>query len=305
MNLVALKPWYRFHFHDGDHFDYGGTLEETLQEIARIEPRDCDGYRALLAHSQRIYDVGFSKLSAQPFDGFMTMVRQIPGLISLRNYETVWQMVSRYLTSEKLRQAFSIQPLLVGGNPFDTTSIYGLIHYLERAHGVHFAMGGTGAITQALGTLMERQGIEIKLNTTVRAVHIEGGVAKGRFLTMEKFFVPMWWLRMPMPPISTETWYRLRISPSRHALSLRQPIIRWGFSCSTLERHEPIPMSPITRSGWDHAIGNSLMISSTTRNWLRIFPFICIGRLPRMPHSLHQGATVSMCCVQSPISKPA
>lgn len=182
VNLVALKPWYRFHFHDGDHFDYGGTLEETLQEIARIEPRDCDGYRALLAHSQRIYDVGFSKLSAQPFDGFMTMVRQIPGLISLRNYETVWQMVSRYLTSEKLRQAFSIQPLLVGGNPFDTTSIYGLIHYLERAHGVHFAMGGTGATTQALGTLMERQGIEIKLNTTVRAVHIEGGVAKGAVL---------------------------------------------------------------------------------------------------------------------------
>ena len=182
VNLVPLKPWYRFHFPDGDHFDYGGTLEETLEEIARIEPRDCDGYRALLAHSQRIYDVGFTKLSAQPFDAFLTMVRQIPGLIGLRNYETVWQMVSRHLTSEKLRQAFSIQPLLVGGNPFDTTSIYGLIHYLERAHGVHFAMGGTGAITQALGALMERQGIEIKLNTTVRAVHIEGGVAKGAVL---------------------------------------------------------------------------------------------------------------------------
>jgi phytoene desaturase len=182
VNLVPLKPWYRFHFPDGDHFDYGGTLEETLEEIARIEPRDCDGYRALLAHSQRIYDVGFTKLSAQPFDAFLTMVRQIPGLIGLRNYETVWQMVSRHLTSEKLRQAFSIQPLLVGGNPFDTTSIYGLIHYLERAHGVHFAMGGTGAITQALGSLMERQGIEIKLNTTVRAVHIEEGVAKGAFL---------------------------------------------------------------------------------------------------------------------------
>ena len=182
VNLVPLKPWYRFHFPDGDHFDYGGTLEETLEEIARIEPRDCDGYRALLAHSQRIYDVGFTKLSAQPFDAFLTMVRQIPGLIGLRNYETVWQMVSRHLSSEKLRQAFSIQPLLVGGNPFDTTSIYGLIHYLERAHGVHFAMGGTGAITHAFGALMERQGIEIKLNTTVHAVHIECGVAKGAVL---------------------------------------------------------------------------------------------------------------------------
>jgi phytoene desaturase len=182
VNLVSLKPWYRFHFADGDHFDYGGTLEETLEEISRIEPRDCDGYRALLAHSRRIYDIGFTRLSAQPFDAFLTMMRQVPALIGLRNYETVWQMVSRHLKSEKLRQAFSIQPLLVGGNPFDTTSIYGLIHYLERAHGVHFAMGGTGAITQAFGSLMERQGIEIKLNTTVRAVHIKDGVAKGAVL---------------------------------------------------------------------------------------------------------------------------
>ena len=179
VKLVPLKPWYRFHFADGDHFDYGGTLEETLAEIARIEPRDCDGYRALLAHSRRIFDVGFTELSALPFDRFMTMVRQIPRLIGLRNFETVWGMVSRHLISPKLRQAFSIQPLLVGGNPFDTTSIYGLIHFLERAHGVHFAMGGTAAITRALGALMERQGIEIRLNTTIDKVNIESGVAKG------------------------------------------------------------------------------------------------------------------------------
>jgi len=179
VQLVPLTPWYRFHFSDGQTFDYGGTLEETLAEIARIEPQDCAGYLALLAQSKRIFDVGFTELSAQPFDRFMTMVRQIPRLIGLRSYDTVWQLVSRYLTSPKLRQAFSIQPLLVGGNPFDTTSIYGLIHYLERAHGVHFAMGGTASITQALGGLMERQGIDIRLNQTVKTIEVVNGVAKG------------------------------------------------------------------------------------------------------------------------------
>lgn len=179
VTLVPLKPWYRFHFADGDTFDYGGTLDETLAEIARIEPRDCDGYRALLAQSKRIFDVGFTELSAQPFDRFITMLSQIPRLIGLRSYETVWQLVSRYLSSPKLRQAFSIQPLLVGGNPFDTTSIYGLIHYLERAFGVHFAMGGTAAITKALGDLLVRQGVRIELNTTVATLQIEHGVAKG------------------------------------------------------------------------------------------------------------------------------
>lgn len=179
VKLVPLTPWYRFQFADGDTFDYGGTLEATLAEIERIEPRDRAGYLALLEHSRRIYNIGFTQLSAQPFDRFGTMLRQVPHLLGLRNYETVWQMVSRHLVSDKLRRAFSIQPLLVGGNPFDTTSIYGLIHFLERAHGVHFAMGGTGAVTQALGGLMERQGIALRLSTTIERVRIEQGVARG------------------------------------------------------------------------------------------------------------------------------
>jgi len=179
VKLVPLTPWYRFQFADGDTFDYGGTLEATLVEIERIEPRDRAGYLALLEHSRRIYDIGFTQLSAQPFHRLGTMLRQVPHLLGLRNYETVWQMVSRHLVSDKLRRAFSIQPLLVGGNPFDTTSIYGLIHFLERAYGVHFAMGGTGAVTQALGGLMERQGIALRLSTTVERVRIEQGVARG------------------------------------------------------------------------------------------------------------------------------
>ena len=144
ITLVPLTPWYRFHFSDGDHFDYGGTLDETLAEIKRIEPQDADGYLRLLKHSQRIFNVGFTELSAQPFDSFWVMLKQLPRLIRLQSYKTVWQLVSGYLNNEKLRQAFSIQPLLVGGNPFRTTSVYALIAHLERRFGVHWAVGGTG-----------------------------------------------------------------------------------------------------------------------------------------------------------------
>ena len=133
VKLVPLTPWYRFHFSDNTQFDYGGTLDETLAEIARIEPADCDGYRSLLVQSEKIFDVGFRQLSGVPFHRFGAMLKQIPALLRLRSDRSVWQLVCRHLKNPKLRQAFSIQPLLVGGNPFDTTSIYGLIHYLERA----------------------------------------------------------------------------------------------------------------------------------------------------------------------------
>ncbi len=179
VNLVPLTPWYRFCFADGDHFDYGGTLDETLAEIGRISPEDREGYLRLLAHSKRIFEIGFTQLSDQPFDRLRTMLGVIPSLIRLRCDRTVWGLVKRFLKNEKLRQAFSIQPLLVGGNPFDTTSIYGLIHYLERAHGVFFAMGGTGAITRALGSLMQRRGVAVQLNTTVRRIRVQAGAANG------------------------------------------------------------------------------------------------------------------------------
>jgi phytoene desaturase len=155
VDLVPLKPWYRFCFQDGDHFDYGGTLDETLAEIGRISAEDREGYLRLLEHSKRIFDIGFTQLSDKPFNRLVTMLQVIPSLLRLRCDRTVWGLTKTFLKSDKLRRAFSIQPLLLGGNPFDTTSIYGLIHYLERAHGVYFAMGGTDAVTRALGALME------------------------------------------------------------------------------------------------------------------------------------------------------
>jgi len=167
VTLVPLSPWYRFRFPDGETFDYGDTLDKTLAEIRRIEPGDEAGYRKMLEHSRKLFDTGFSDLADQPFGSLAGMLKQIPSLVRLRSDRTVWQFVSTYLKNDKLRQAFCIQPLLVGGNPFETTSIYGLIHYLEQKWGVHFAMGGTGAIVRAMDQLMREEGVDIRLSTTV------------------------------------------------------------------------------------------------------------------------------------------
>jgi phytoene desaturase len=178
VTFVPLKPWYRFYYQDGTTFDYGGTIEDTLAEIRRFEPADADGYLALVEQSRKLFDAGFTDLADQPFHKISTMLKQIPTLGRLRADRTVWQLVCKHLKHPKIREAFSIQPLLVGGSPFDTTSIYGLIHYLERKWGVWFAMGGTGAIVAALEKLMREQGIEIRLNATVSNIEMEH--VKGR-----------------------------------------------------------------------------------------------------------------------------
>lgn len=179
VEFIPLDLWYRFYFQDGETFDYGGTPEDTLREISRISPEDVEGYKALLEQSRRIFDVGFTQLADQPFHSVGVLLAQIPNLIKLGCYRTVWQLVAHHLKHDHLRRAFSIQPLLVGGNPFETTSIYSLIHYLERKWGVYFAKGGTGAIVDGLEKLMMEEGIQILTRHTVKRINTSGNRATG------------------------------------------------------------------------------------------------------------------------------
>ncbi|WP_106478428.1 phytoene desaturase family protein [Phytohalomonas tamaricis] len=179
VTLVALETWYEFYFPDGTRFAYGQDMDATCEQIARFSPQDVAGYQSLLEASREIYKVGFEQLAHVPFHRMSTMAAQVPALLRLGSYRSVWGMVCRHIEHPWLRRAFSIPPLLVGGNPFQTTSIYALIPYLERKWGVHFAMGGTGALVAALERLMIEEDIELQLGSTVERVIVEHGVARG------------------------------------------------------------------------------------------------------------------------------
>jgi len=170
INFIPLDPWYRFRFHDGSFFNYGPNQDELLEQIKAFEPKDVNGYLKMLKHAEKIFELGYLKLADQPFHKLSSLIRYTPDIIKLKGYQSVYQFVSTYLKHPNLRQAFSIQPLLVGGNPFNTTSIYALIHALEKKWGVFFAKGGTGEIVSQLKMLMERKGINIFLNSEINKI---------------------------------------------------------------------------------------------------------------------------------------
>ena len=179
VRFEELTPWYRIHFHDGRTFDYGGTEEQLIRNVAAFSPGDEAGYRTLLREVEQIYRVGFQRLADVPFDRITDMLRLLPEMIRLRSDRSVYSFVSRHIQDESLRRVFSFRPLLVGGNPFTTTSIYSLIQHLERTAGVHFAMGGTGALVSALARLMNEEGIRYSPSSPVAEVLIADGRAYG------------------------------------------------------------------------------------------------------------------------------
>ena len=161
IKLSPLKVWYQFVFEDNSKFNYSGDETEMKKQINEISKNDVKGYEKLVNFTEKIFDKGFTELADVPFDKPFVMMQQLPALLKLKSYKSVYSLVSSYIENEKLRRMLSMHPLLVGGNPFTTTSIYGLILFLEKKWGIHYSMGGTGNIIKGFEKLMNEVGVKI------------------------------------------------------------------------------------------------------------------------------------------------
>src|SRR5210317_1439255 len=186
IKLTPLKIWYRFIYEDGGVFDYSGDEDQMKKQIEEINKDDVKGYEQLVKFTKKIFDKGFTELADVPFDKPLVMMKQLPSLLKLKSYKSVYSVVSSYIKNEKLRRMLSMHPLLVGGNPFTTTSIYGLILYLEKKWGIHYSMGGTGNIIKGYEKLMNEVGIKILKESEVTKILSSKNIINGIKLDNQK-----------------------------------------------------------------------------------------------------------------------
>ena len=179
VELLPVSPFYQLSWENGFTFDYVNDQASLDRQIAAKSPADVDGYRRFLDYSQAVFEEGYLKLGAVPFLHFRDMVRAGPQLARLEAWRSVYGIVSRFIRDEELRQAFSFHSLLVGGNPFATSSIYALIHALERRWGVWFPKGGTGALVDGMVRLFRDIGGTVRLGSEVEAIETGGGRVTG------------------------------------------------------------------------------------------------------------------------------
>jgi phytoene desaturase len=179
VDLRPLDHWYRVRFDDGSHYDCLADDDAQSTEVARVAPADIAGYRRFMAHSARIFRTGFEELADVSFDRLSVMARVAPQLALLRGDRSVYSTVAKYVKNPKLRFALSFHPLFVGGNPFAASSVYCLIAHFERKWGVHYAVGGTGALVRGLCGLIEDAGDEIRCDARVDEIVVENGRASG------------------------------------------------------------------------------------------------------------------------------
>jgi phytoene desaturase len=179
VELMPVTPFYRLNWPDGTTFDYSNDEAQLRREIARLDPADIAGYDAFLEYSAAVYEEGYVKLGAVPFLDFASMIKAAPALAKHRAWRSVYDVVSSYVGNDKLRQALSFHTLLVGGNPMTTSSIYALIHKLEKDGGVWWARGGTNRLVAGMLRHFERLGGEVRLHDPVVRIETNGARATG------------------------------------------------------------------------------------------------------------------------------
>ena len=229
VDLRPLTTFYRVRFDDGSVFDYSGDAQAMRDEVARLAPADVAGYERFLAASEAIYQVGFEQLGHVSFERWTDMVRVLPALLKLEGYRSVYGLACKHVQDERLRVVLTFQSLLVGGNPFTTTSVYCLIAFLERRFGVHFAMGGTGRLVRGLVGLIEGQGGDLRCGQGVEEILVAQGAACGvRLASGERLMADVvvsnadsaWTYKHLLPARYRRRWTDRRIDKARYSMSL-------------------------------------------------------------------------------------
>ncbi len=249
VELKAMDPFYRIRFDDGSWFDYSGNAEHMRAEVARFCPEDLPHYDRFLEEAAQCYKLGFEELGSVPYDTLGDLIGAVPRMVRMKGWRSIYRMVCGHFTHPKLRVVMSFHPLLIGGNPMSVTCIYSLINTLERRYGVHWAMGGTGAIVTAMVKLFESLGGSIRYDAQVERIDVQpqrNGRGRATGVTLqggEKIDASivvsnadtLWTYRYLVEPQYRKHWTNRRIEGSRHSMSL----FVWYFG--TNRRYEDVP----------------------------------------------------------------
>jgi phytoene desaturase len=248
VDLRPVDPFYRVRFDDGSHFDYNNDADALREQIRRMSPGDVAGYDRLMAESQLAYDIGFLKLGSIAYNTLGDLLRAVPYLLKMRGWRSLHALVASCMREPRLRMVFTLQSLLIGGNPFSVTSVYSLIHALERQWGVHWTMGGTGALVRAMVGLLERRNVPVRLNSEVRRIMVETRAGKPtatgvELASGERIAADVvisnadtaWTYRHLVEPQHRRHWSDRRIEGQRYSMSL----FVWYFG--TNRRFDDVP----------------------------------------------------------------
>lgn len=174
LELIEVDPLYRLRYEDGTTFYKYRDIERQAAEIDRLF-NEGDGFRKYMTQKREEYRLGFDAFLDRGYKGKTDLFepKLLMLLMRLKAYETAHENMKRFFKDERLRVAYSLQTLYIGGNPYDTPSLYGLIPYREQEEGIWYVKGGYFSLATKVEQELRRRGVKFELNVNVERVQVE------------------------------------------------------------------------------------------------------------------------------------
>jgi len=175
-------------FDDGTVLEFWSDLDRTCASMAKISPTDADNYRRFVGTVDKTLDMlVMGMFSVPPAAGVQAMMMdQSPEGQELMRLQAIsaWDLICEWIEHPKIRIALARYASETMMDPFDNGTGFGFYLILPFMYkfGLGIAVGGSGALADALVRCFEDHGGTIRLNSEVERILLDGQNAEGVLL---------------------------------------------------------------------------------------------------------------------------
>jgi phytoene desaturase len=182
VKLLPLDPMYRLQFKDRTLFP-STDFNKMTADLEKNFPGSSLGYKKYIQKERKKYDrlipclqVPYGKLTDY---AKMRFLRSLPYLDA---HTSLYNVLNRYYKEDDLKISFTFQAKYIGMSPWEAPGTFSIISYIEHGGGVYHVIGGLNKLSLAMAKVIEEQGGNIHLSTSVKKIIVENGKATGVLL---------------------------------------------------------------------------------------------------------------------------
>ncbi|MBL8941311.1 MAG: FAD-dependent oxidoreductase, partial [Archangium sp.] len=144
--LARLPLQTHYRYADGREFLCWEDLDRAAESAAALHPADGDGLRSFFADAQRVYRAAGQPYLDAPYEtmmGFMARAARngLGTLVTGLKLSTLDALGQKHFESQHLQQFVNRFATYAGASPYEANAAFAMIAHIERAFGVHHAIG--------------------------------------------------------------------------------------------------------------------------------------------------------------------
>jgi phytoene desaturase len=183
IDFIPVDPIYGFMTADGERFSYPVDKDGTREVIARFSKEDAEAWDRFAKLGSASINKAFGQVMTKPFMTFTDAVKVSAGNRDLVKYLKYMVLnfestLCSFFKSDRVRASMSLQSYFVGLPPALCPGYIAFLAYSEH-EGIFYPRGGMVQIPKGIAFSFEGFGGEIKFNSRVSKVLVQGRRAAG------------------------------------------------------------------------------------------------------------------------------